>query len=117
MATRRESEPEQGRTRRRPATTPEFRELQLVDAAVELAERQIRDGTASAQVITHFLKLGSTREKLEQQKLRQENELMKAKVEQMASAGRMEELYGAAIDAMKSYAGRENNHDEPDYEA
>jgi hypothetical protein len=73
---------------------------------MDLAEKQIHEGTASSQVITHFLKLGSTRERLEQDRLRRENELLQAKVESMASAKRVEELYAAALDAMRSYAGQ-----------
>ena len=115
MATRRNSAPEQKRTRQRPATTPEGRENQLVSLADELAEKQLREGTASAQVISHFLKLGSSRERLEQERLAQENELLKAKVEAMASQARMEELYTKAIDAMRSYGGHESS-EEPDYE-
>ena len=92
---------------RPPAKTPEDREQQLIGAAVDLAEQQIRDGTASAQVITHFLKLGSTRERLEQERLRRENILLGAKAEAMESAKRMEELYSHAINAMRSYAGHE----------
>jgi len=91
---------------RRPATTDESREAQVVSQAIDLAERQIQEGTASSQVITHFLKLGSTREQLEQDRLRRENELLQAKVESMASAKRVEELYAAALDAMRSYAGQ-----------
>jgi hypothetical protein len=91
----------------RPATTPEAREQQLVALAYDLAEKQMRDGSASSQVITQFLKLGSSREYLEQEKLRVENELGKAKVEAMASAKRVEELYGKALNAMRSYAGQE----------
>ena len=94
------------RRRRRPGTTPEARENQLVALAVDRAEQQIRDGTASAQVITHFLKLGSTREFLEQERLRHENELLEAKREAIASAQRVEELYKTALDAMRTYAGQ-----------
>ena len=93
------------RRERRPATTPENRENQLVSLAVDLAERQMVEGTASAQVITHYLKLGSTRESLEQDRLKKENELLSAKVEQMASAKRVEELYEEALNAMRNYAG------------
>lgn len=92
---------------RRPATTPEGREGQLVSLAVDLAETQLTQGTASAQVISHYLKLGSTREQLEQDRLRQENELLKAKVEQLASTKRIEELYEDALNAMRTYAGHE----------
>lgn len=91
----------------RPATTPENRENQLVNLAVDLAEKQLADGTASAQVISHYLKLGSTREQLEQERLRGENSLLKAKQDAMASTKRIEELYEAALNAMRNYAGQD----------
>lgn len=91
---------------RRKATTPEGREQQLVGAAIDLAERQIAAGTASAQVITHYLKLGSSRESLEQERLKNEISLMEAKREAMASAARVEELYLGALNAMRSYQGQ-----------
>jgi hypothetical protein len=93
--------------KRPPATTPEARENQLISMAVDVAEKQLKDGSASAQVITHYLKLGSSREKLEQERLARENELLSAKREAMASAARVEELYGAAINAMRAYAGQD----------
>jgi hypothetical protein len=92
-------------SRRQPATTPEARENQLIAAAVELAEKQLNEGTASAQVITHFLKLGSSREKLEQERLEKENELLDVKREAIASQQRVEAMYKEALDAMRSYAG------------
>jgi hypothetical protein len=91
-----------------PATTPEAREHQLIAAATDLAERQIHDGTASAQVISHYLKLGSTREKLEQQKLQEEVVLLRAKVESLQTARNVESLYADAIAAMKSYSGHQD---------
>lgn len=103
---RRKAEPTEKPPRRRPATTPEARENQLVSLAVDLAETQLRDGTASSQVISHYLKLGSSREKLEQERLRRENDLLKVKAEAMESAKRVEELYGQALDAMRSYSGQ-----------
>jgi hypothetical protein len=106
MASRRITEKKNSGPRRPPATTPEARENQLINKAVDLAERQLADGTASAQVITHYLKLGSSREKLEQERLARENELLEAKREAMASAARVEELYSAAIGAMRAYAGQ-----------
>lgn len=93
--------------RRRPATTPEGRENQLVSLAMNLAERQIIEGTASSQVITHFLKLASTRERLEQERLQRENLLLSAKVDQISSAKRVEELMEKALDAMRHYTGRD----------
>jgi hypothetical protein len=94
------------RPRRPPGTTPEARENQLISAAVDLAEKQILEGTASSQVISHYLKLGSSREKLEQERIRHENELLTAKAEMMASQKRVEELYGKALDAMRAYSGQ-----------
>lgn len=92
--------------RRPPATTPEARENQLIALSVDLAEKQIRNGTASAQVLSHFLKLGSSREKLEQELIEEKIALDRAKRENMASAARVEQLYGAAIDAMRAYSGQ-----------
>jgi hypothetical protein len=107
MASQEVSKPKSKRTRRPPATTPEARESQLISSAVDLAAKQLEEGTASAQVITHYLKLGSSREKLEQERLANENALLVKKAEAMASAARVEELYGAAIDAMRAYAGQD----------
>ena len=103
MARHRHAEP-RGRSRR-PATSPEQREMQLADAAYDLAEEQIQSGTASSQVITHFLKMGSTRERLEQERMRHEVELMEVKKEQLEGQKRIEELYLSALDAMRSYSG------------
>jgi hypothetical protein len=94
-----------GRKPRRPATTSEGRENQLISLAADLAEKQLVSGTASSQVITHFLKLASTREKLEQERLHRENLLLSAKVDQISSAKRIEELYEKALNAMRDYAG------------
>lgn len=93
----------------RPALTPEARENQLISMAVNLAEQQLREGTASSQVITHFLKLGTEKAKLEQEKLRRENELLRAKTESIESSKRVEELYSEAINAIKLYSGNGGN--------
>ena len=89
----------------RPALTPEARENQLIYLATELAEQQLRDGTASSQVITHYLKLGSSKEKLEKEILERQKDLITAKTETLQSAKRIEELYSDAINAMRSYSG------------
>lgn len=89
----------------RPALTPEARENQMISLAVDLAEKQLLDGTASSQVITHYLKLGTQRELLERQRLEHENKLLIAKTEALQSAKKMEELYANAIEAMKRYGG------------
>ena len=114
MTGKRETQPEPKPSRRRPATTPEGREHQLVSYAVELAEQQLRTGTASAQVITHYLKLGSTRERLEQERLAAENDLLRAKVEAMATADDRESRYLEAINAMRSYSGQTAAEEEYD---
>lgn len=86
----------------------EARENQLISLAMDVAEKQLKEGTASSQVITHYLKLGATKEKLENEKLRHENELLKAKTEALKSAARVEELYADAIKAMRMYSGKED---------
>ncbi|MBO7449819.1 MAG: hypothetical protein J6U54_05570 [Clostridiales bacterium] len=95
--------------RSRPALTPEGRENQMIALAVDLAEQQLRDGTASSQVITHYLKLGSTKERLEMEKLKKENDLLIVKKEAIESTKRMEELYSEAINALKTYNGTSND--------
>lgn len=101
--------------KRPPATTPEARENQLISLAVDLAEKQLTAGTASSQVITHYLKLATTREQLEREKLARENELLRAKQAGLESAQRIEELYSEAIQAMRSYSG--HAVDEEEYDA
>ena len=104
--------PRSDRPRRPPAKTPEAREQQMISAAIDLAEKQILAGTASSQVIVHYLKLGTPREELEREKLRRENALLEARVEDIKSAGRIEELYRDAIVAMRGYGGLEDPDDD-----
>jgi len=99
---------------RRPATTAEGREAQLISQAYDLAEKQMLEGSASAQVVTHFLKLGSSREKLEQRRIENENLLLSAKVDQIASQQRIEELYATALSAMRQYSGTTIDHEDDD---
>ena len=89
----------------RPALTPDSRENQLISLAVDCAEKQMREGTASSQVIVHYLKLGSSKERREKEKLEEEIKLLRAKTEAMKSAKVVEELYTEAINAMKTYSG------------
>lgn len=98
----------------RPALTPEGRENQMISLAVDLAEKQLIEGTASSQVITHYLKLGSTKERLEKEKLEEENKLLKARTKALQSSDRVEELYKNAIAAMKRYSGNSRGN-EDDY--
>lgn len=104
--------PAKGRRTRRPATTPENRENQLVSIAMDLAEKQMTEGTASAQVITHYLKLGTTIHSMERDRILQENELLRSKVEALQSAKRTEELYEEALKAMRRYSGQDDYDDE-----
>jgi hypothetical protein len=105
MAT--EKEGQEPKRRRPPAKTPEGREQQLISLAVDLAEQQLATGTASAQVITHYLKLATEREKAEVARIKNDNRLTDAKIDQMASVQRQEELYAEALKAMRQYAGQE----------
>ena len=89
----------------RPASTPEARENQLISMAYDLAEERMRNGTATSQEITHFLKLGSEKSRMEAEKLRKEVELLKAKTDVLESSKVAEELYSRAIDAMRRYSG------------
>lgn len=94
----------------RPALSPEARENQLISLAVDLAEQQLLDGTASSQVITHFLKLGTTRAELEKEKLKRENKVLEAKAKAIESSEEVKVLYENALKAMRNYAG----YGEPD---
>ena len=98
----------------RPALTPEARENQMISLAVDLAEQQLREGTASSQVITHFLKLATSKERLEREILAEQKKLITAKTEALESAKRVEELYADAINAMKKYSGH-GGDEEDDY--
>ena len=109
--TKRMSSQSRSEDRIRPALTPESRENQLIALSVDLAEKQLREGTASSQVITHFLKLGSTKNQLELEKIRHENDLLEAKTQSIQSAKRVEELYENALNAMKDYSGHGGQDD------
>lgn len=87
----------------RPATTPEAREAQLVNLAVQLAEKQLRDGTASPSIINHYLKIASKREVLEREILEKQSRLIEAKAQNISKDREAEELAKAAIQAMKNY--------------
>lgn len=98
-------------TRTRVPETPEAREQQLISLAIDLAEQQLRDGTASTQVITHYLKLGSSREQMEQKMLASKTELVEAKIDSLQSAKEVERLYSEAMQAMRVYGGKVSDGD------
>lgn len=116
MAKKKETPQKQPTKKIRPATTPEARENQLIALAVDLAEKQLLEGTASSQVITHYLKLGTQKEKLEREILESKKELMKAQTENLQAAKKMEELYANAIKAMQHYGGHDTEEEEDDYD-
>ena len=106
MPTRvRELNPKTKKTR--PALTAEGREKQMISMAVDCAEEQLRNGTASSQLIVHYLRLGSEKNRLEMEKLKEENKLLRAKTEAIKSIKSQEELYANAIRAMRRYSGEQ----------
>ncbi len=102
--------------RMRPASTMEGRENQMIALAMDLVEKRLREGTATSQETVHFLKLGSSKERLEQRMLENQIELAKAKTENLKTMEHIEELYTSAMNAMKSYNGsyveEENNEED-----
>lgn len=99
----------------KPARTVEEKEREMIRYATDLAEQQLKDGTASSAVITHYLKLGGTRASLEVEKLRRENELLRAKAQSIVNGEERTKLYQEAIDAMRLYSGNggsRNCHEE-----
>lgn len=114
MARVRKSESsDNNRKKIRPALTPESRENQLISLAIDLVEQRLIDGTASSQETTHFLKLASTKARIEKEILEKQKELISAKTENLKSAQRIEELYAEAITAMRNYSG---NGDPDEYD-
>ena len=99
----------------RPALTPEAEENQCISLAMDQAKRQLADGTAPSQIVTHFLKLGTTKAQLEREKLEHETKLLEARTEALQSAKRVEELYEEALKAMRSYSGQGDEEDYYDY--
>lgn len=94
----------------RPALTPDARENQMISLAMDLVEQRLRDGTASSAETTHFLKLASSKERLEMEIMEQQKQLIAAKKENLDSSRRIEELYSEAMKAMKSYSGEQSSN-------
>ena len=99
-------------TTRRPALTPEAEENQLIALATNLVRKRLEDGSASSQETTHFLKLATTKARLEREILEKQKELIVAKTESLQSSKRMEEMYMEAISAMRRYSGHGDESDE-----
>lgn len=100
---------------RRAALTPEGRENQLIDLAVALVEKRLLEGTASSQEVTTILKLGTTRARLENERLAKEVELVQAKTEAYKSGVKMDELYEKAMAAFKRYKGQAEDEEDDEY--
>lgn len=96
----------------RPPLTPEAKENQMISLAMDLVEKRLIEGTASSQETTHFLKLATTKERLEREKLEEENKLLRAKTKALADAADMKEMYKKAIAAMRNYTGNGDSDDE-----
>lgn len=94
----------------RPALTPEARENQMISLAMDLVEQRLRNGTASSQETTHFLKLATTKEQLEKEKLVTENKLLQAKIDNLESQSSSASLYADALKAFSAYSGNKNNN-------
>lgn len=90
-----------------PPLTPDDRENQMISLAIDRAEEQLRDGTASAQVIVHYLKLASQKDRLEREQLEKKNELLKAKTDAIKAAETTERLYGEVMKAFRAYNGED----------
>lgn len=102
---------EQSKKRSKPALTPEGRENQCIALAYSLAEKRLREGTATSQEVVHFLRLGSQNSRYEQDILKAKKEMMEAKTEQIQSQKRVEELYANALSAMRSYGMHSDEED------
>lgn len=98
--------------KRRPALSPEARENQMIALAVDLAEKQLMEGTASSQVITHYLKMASMKERIEREILEKQKELIEAKTHSIQSTARSDEIAKKALDAFRHYSGHGDEEDD-----
>ena len=99
------------KTKMPPAKSPEEQEQRMISAAMDLAEQQLLDGTASSQVICHYLKLASTKDRAEKEKLQEEIKLLRAKTKSIESGEKMEKAYTEALQAMREYSGHKYDED------
>lgn len=114
MAQKKVNEANNERPKIRPALTPEGREQQMIALAINAAEKQLLDGTASSQVITHYLKLGTERERLERIKMEHEIALADAKAESLKTTQRLENMFAEFMSAYKTYSGEDDGLVEDD---
>jgi len=95
-----------------PGKTLEAREKQLIRLAYDLVEERIKKKTATSQEVTLFIKAGSVQAQLEKEKLKRENDLLKAKAESLESQKNVEKLYAEAMKAFRTYSGQEEELDD-----
>ena len=112
MPKRRAAEPTTVLPKLRPALTAESREGQLIALAMDRVDDRIRNNQASSQELVHFLRLGTEKEKLEREKLQNENIMLQAKVKALEAQAKNEELFGRVMAAMKRYSGHEDEDDD-----
>ena len=89
-----------------PSRSLEESEQRCIADATRLAEQKLADGTASSQIIMHYLKQGTEKTRLEIEKIKYETELVKAKTEAVKSQQRSEELFAEVVSALKEYSGK-----------
>ena len=111
MPPKKETDNTSSAARRRPADNPGDREKQMANYADELAEKQLRDGSASAMVISHYLKAATERERLEREKINLESLRLKAQIAQIESQATSGELMERVLDALRSYSGEDDDDD------
>lgn len=111
MPPKKESNNSDELSRRPPATNSADREQQMAELADRTAEKQMLDGTASAQVITHYLKVATERERLEREKIRLESLRMEAQIAQINSQATSGELMTKVLDALRVYTGADDDDD------
>lgn len=100
---------ELGKRKDAPAITPEAREQQMIAKAERLAEQKLEDGTASPQIIVHYLRLGTTRALLEQELLKTKNDLMTAQAEAVRAQAQLETMFNDAVKVFTKYSGQDED--------
>lgn len=100
------------RPKGRPAITPEARENQMIALAMDLVEQRLLDGSASSQETTHFLKLATTKYRVELETMKEQKKLIAAKTEELEGRKETKAMFEEAIKAMRTYSGKGDDVDE-----
>lgn len=86
-----------------PPLSDKDHEAKLISLTLQMAEQQLIDGTASSQVMTHFLRLGSIRSKVELEKLRLENNLLTEKIQSEKMGQQLKEMFQDVMESLRDY--------------